>query len=524
MHLGLRLLFAFLAITGLAAFFVLRVFVTEIKPSVREVVEDLMVDTANLLAEVAAPEFKGLPEQQGALARAVQDYSQRTVDVKIWGLRKTTLDLRVTATNAQGLVVFDSGMPSAVGEDYSRWRDVLLTLRGDYGARTSRVGGASVAGDRSVMHVAAPIRDGERLLGVLVIAKPMSTIAPFIERAERKVLWAGVLLLGLSMAIGVAVTLWTVHSVRRLKAYADRVGSLGGLDRTDSGTGVAAAALGSPREPRPVPPDLPGELGDLAQAMDRMRVRLEGSQRVEHQVRALTHELKSPLSAIRGAAELLHEPLPAADRQRFAAQIVQQGNRLQSLVEHLLELSKLESLDAPPNPRRVSLRALVEAVLTEHAPALAQAGFRWRWLGPEDAAVHVDEALLSLAVSNLVVNALLHGRDPSSAETRTDSIDELHDSPGRWLDLSIETQQTTDGLRAALSLRDHGPGVADFALPQLGKRFYTAPQPGAPLQRRGSGLGLAIVQHILWLHQGGVVFSDARPGLRVTLLLPVVGR
>jgi len=55
-HLGLRLLFAFLAITGVAAFFVLRVFVTEIKPSVREVMEDLMVDTANLLAEVAAPD------------------------------------------------------------------------------------------------------------------------------------------------------------------------------------------------------------------------------------------------------------------------------------------------------------------------------------------------------------------------------------------------------------------------------------------------------------------------------------
>jgi two-component system sensor histidine kinase CreC len=61
MHLGLRLLFAFVAITGLAAFFVLRVFVTEIKPSVGEVMEDLMVDTANLLAEVAAPELQSLP-------------------------------------------------------------------------------------------------------------------------------------------------------------------------------------------------------------------------------------------------------------------------------------------------------------------------------------------------------------------------------------------------------------------------------------------------------------------------------
>ncbi|HRD98085.1 MAG TPA: two-component system sensor histidine kinase CreC, partial [Rubrivivax sp.] len=134
MHLGLRLLFAFVAITGLAAFFVLRVFVTEIKPSVGEVMEDLMVDTANLLAEVAAPELQGLPAgaalQDGVLTAAVRRYVQRPVDMQIWGLNKTTLDLRVLLTDANGRVVFDSGTPPATGQDYSQWRDVRLTLRG----------------------------------------------------------------------------------------------------------------------------------------------------------------------------------------------------------------------------------------------------------------------------------------------------------------------------------------------------------------------------------------------------------
>ncbi len=92
MHIGLRLFFAFAAITGLAAFFVLRVFVTEIKPSVREVMEDVMVDSANLLAEVAAPELAALPAGgtlgDGPFAGAVREYAAREVDVKIGVCRR----------------------------------------------------------------------------------------------------------------------------------------------------------------------------------------------------------------------------------------------------------------------------------------------------------------------------------------------------------------------------------------------------------------------------------------------------
>ena len=74
MRLGIRLLFAFFLITGIAAFFVLRVFMAEIKPSVREVMEDMMVDTANLLAEVASDDLAS-----GQLARAASQsrFAQR---------------------------------------------------------------------------------------------------------------------------------------------------------------------------------------------------------------------------------------------------------------------------------------------------------------------------------------------------------------------------------------------------------------------------------------------------------------
>ena len=138
MRLGLRLLFAFFVITGLAGFFALQVFQGEVKPSVREVMEDVLVDTANLLAEQAADDLRAMPPGRRrctapAPRAEVAAYRQRPVDMQIWGLHKRTLDLRIYVTDAAGRVVLDSAPDAArllpaserrVGADYSRWRDV----------------------------------------------------------------------------------------------------------------------------------------------------------------------------------------------------------------------------------------------------------------------------------------------------------------------------------------------------------------------------------------------------------------
>lgn len=291
MKLGLRLLLGFFLITGIAGFFVMRVFVQQVQPSVREVMEDMLVDTANILAELAQDDLAAMPEQgdlqDSRFGRRVMDYAARPVDVRIWGLSKRTLDYRVYVTDTRGRVVFDTGLPgggNAVGQDYSRWRDVARTLSGEYGARSSRVVQQDEA--TSVMYVAAPVRQDGRVLGVLTVAKPVSSVQKFVDRAQREILVKGLWLLGLSLTVGVLVTGWIVWSVRRLRHYAQRV------------------QWGQ----RETPPALSGELGELARAMAAMRDRLDGHEHVEQLVRALTHELKSPLTAIGGAAELLQDP------------------------------------------------------------------------------------------------------------------------------------------------------------------------------------------------------------------------
>lgn len=145
MKLGLRLLLGFFLITGIAAFFVMRVFVVEVRPSVREVMEDMMVDTANILAELAVDDLAAMPSagnlKDTAFARHVQDYASRPIDARIWGFSKRSLDYRVYVTDTRGQVVFDTGLPgggNALGKDYSRWHDVARTLTGQYGARATR--------------------------------------------------------------------------------------------------------------------------------------------------------------------------------------------------------------------------------------------------------------------------------------------------------------------------------------------------------------------------------------------------
>jgi two-component system sensor histidine kinase CreC len=326
------------------------------------------------------------------------------------------------------------------------------------------------------MVVAAPIRaspDGP-VIGVVSVAKPMAAVQQFIDRAETKITYAAGWLLAASLAVGVAVTLWTVHAVRRLRGYA------------------LQAAAGQPHKV----PALPGELGELARAMAAMRERLDSRAQIEQAMRALTHELKSPLTAISGAGELLAEELPAADRERFALQIGQQVQRLRELVDRLLELSKLESLQEPTHRQPVALGQMVRNCWVGLSAPATQRRVSLHWLRDDGATALGDEEALRLAVSNLLTNALAFAPDDSS------------------IDVGI----ARTGSDAVLELRDRGPGAPAWAMARLGERFFSTPPPGE--ERKGSGLGLAIVRQVVALHGGKVDFENATPGLRVRLQLP----
>jgi two-component system sensor histidine kinase CreC len=345
MRIGLRVLLGYFVIVAFAAILLGRVFVQEVKPGVRQAMEDTLVDTANLLAAQAKDDLLAGRIDQGRFAASVRALADRDPGAQIWGFAKRRIGTRVYVTDARGIVVFDSSGRD-VGKDYSRWNDVYLTLRGRYGARSTR----SDPGDDSstVMYVAAPIVDfsdgRERIVGVLTVAKPNQTIAPFIARSQGTILRWGFALLGTALVIGLLAAWWLSRQLGALRRFADAV--------TDG--------------ERASPPDSPGEFGELGRALATMRDRLEGKQYVEHYVHALTHELKSPLAAIRGSAELVEsggEAMSADDRARFLGTIRAQGDRMAEMVDKLLALAAVEHRQRIEQPRPVDMLDLArEAV------------------------------------------------------------------------------------------------------------------------------------------------------------------
>ena len=155
MKIGLRIFLGYFLIVGLAGFFVMRVFVEEVKPGVRQAMEDTLVDTSNALALLAAHDLQAGELEHGRFAASVDALAARDVDAKIWNYHKRHADYRIYVTDARGIVVYDSAHKD-LGKDFSRWNDVYLTLRGKYGARSTRSDPKDDAS--SVMHVAAPIR------------------------------------------------------------------------------------------------------------------------------------------------------------------------------------------------------------------------------------------------------------------------------------------------------------------------------------------------------------------------------
>ena len=471
MKIGLRILLGYFLVVGLAAWFLLNVFVEQVKPGVRSTLEDTLNDTAQLLAGAVADDIRGGALDEALLAR-LQRAAARPLDANIGGLPKRRIDYRIYLTDEKGIVRFDTAK-KAVGEDYSRWNDVYLTLRGQYGARMTRSHPEDDAS--AVMYVAAPIRDGQRIIGVLTVAKPISSVQAFVDRSQRIILSRGAVLLGLSLLIGVAVTLWLARALRKLMAYVEDV---------QAGRKAVLPELGRT------------EIGTLGHALEAMRVKLEGKEYVETLMHTLTHELKSPIAAIQAAAELLEEDMPEEERRRFLSNIQSQNARQRDLIDKLLALVRVEKQQRLDAAEPVDVAALLQDVADDYRARLADRSQLLDIAVAGQLQVRGDPLLLRQALGNLLDNAI--------------SFAPAHST------LRMEAQRA--GEQAAIHVIDTGAGIPDYAAQRVFERFYSLPRPDGA---RSTGLGLPFVREVSALHGGSVeVANNPQGGCRATLRLP----
>lgn len=446
----------------------------------REAVEEPMVDAANIFAALIEQHV----DESGALdlatiRRAFEAARARTFSAKIYNLTKTSISTGLYVTDRDGMVVFDSNGGAAEGQDYRKRRDVQLTLAGEYGARATR---SNPEDERtSVMFVAAPIRHRDEIIGVVSVSKPTQSVYSFIEETRAWIGWVALAVFAL-IALSAALMIRVLsRPVRHLTAY----------------------ALSVARGERAAPPRIaPPEVATLGHAFEEMRDALENRRYVETYVQTLTHEMKSPLAAIRGAAELLREEVPAAQRAKFLDNVQAESDRLQNIIDRLLALSEIERRKALERPEPVALGELASRVAAHLRPAAEARGLTVAVETRETPIVHGEPFLLEIALTNLLQNAI--------------------DFSPRGGQVRLEVRGA-DGC-AELIVEDDGTGIPAFALPRVFERFYSLQHPATG--RKSSGLGLCFVCEAAELHGGSATVENRtdRSGVRATLRLPAKGR
>ena len=225
-------------------------------------------------------------------------------------------------------------------------------------------------------------------------------------------------------------------------------------------------------------------------ALYRQRVRIRELARLERYRREfvadVSHEIKTPLTGILGAAEMIGAADDSA-RPRLAAMIAKESKRLNALVQQILDLARLDREGVAPERARTDLAGLVREVLEERRAEAESRGVELVFRGNGEVLADCDANLVAEAVSNLVGNAIRHSGSPK---------------------VEVACAATAHG--AEIAVEDHGVGIPPEHIERVFERFYRVDLARAA-ESGGAGLGLAIVRRIARLHGGDVRLELVSP-------------
>jgi signal transduction histidine kinase len=241
------------------------------------------------------------------------------------------------------------------------------------------------------------------------------------------------------------------------------------------------------------------EVGELARAFNAMAAELAEADRMRRDLVAnASHELRTPIGALRATLENLVDGVEAPDPATLAS-MLRQVERLGNLVGQLLDLSKLESGAVPLERAEVFAQPLLERVVDEWRGKAESRGVRLAaHVEPRALVLHGDEERLHQVLGNLVANAIRHSPPGGTVVVNASAADS----------------------RARIEVVDEGPGIRPDEAERVFERFYRS-DPARAVTEGGAGLGLAIARWIVELHGGAIRPEAAEPsGCRMVVELP----
>jgi two-component system, OmpR family, sensor histidine kinase MprB len=305
------------------------------------------------------------------------------------------------------------------------------------------------------------------------VARPLTEVDDTLARIRTLLILIAAGGIGLAAALGLAVSRAALAPVRQLTETSEKVTETGDLSQRIDARGQ-------------------DELSRLASSFNTMLSALEESTRAQRQLVAdASHELRTPLTSLRTNIEVLASGrrLPAEERKRLLTDVVEQLGEMTLLIAELIELARGEQQPGEPEDVRLDLLAAdaVDRARRDRPGVTFKTDL-------EESLVHGDPDMIGRAVANLLDNAAKWS------------------PPGGDVEVEVHNGQVT--------VRDHGPGIAEEDLPYVFDRFYRARSArGLP----GSGLGLAIVRQVAHGHGGEVTVERAEGG-GTRMLLSLNGR
>lgn len=482
-NFSFRLYLLYFLMVGGSAWFIASRSFQILETSVNQAAEEILIDTANLLAELAAQNSQNGRINTQRFQSLMPAYLQRRFDAAIYQSVKKQPDLQIYITDQSGKVLFDSTGQS-VGEDFSRWRDVSLTLKGHYGARSSPLSpqtGTVVSEQEKGLFVAAPIKHNNAIIGVLTVIKGKIPLGGYITLSTQQITAYALLVFVIALFAGTFITWWLWRSINKLSNYAKQLGN---------GQHVLQPKI------------IHSDFKPLADAVETMYKDLEGKEYVENYTHTMAHELKSPLTGIIATTELLQQDLPDKDRQQFVSNIHESAQRMTQLIERLLALAAVENKNHIEHPQTINVATLVNEVLHSRQQHIQHKRLQLDCHFDEQLSVIGEPTLLRQSLANIIDNAIDFSAVASTLRCRIKAISQA-EKP-----------------YCQITLHDGGAGIADFAQSRLFERFFSTPRPDTQL--RSSGLGLAFVKEVIQLHHGSITLTNHPDGGAVaTIRLPI---
>jgi two-component system sensor histidine kinase BaeS len=414
-------------------------------------------------------------QQRGTNARALSRLVVSTLRISNGGLVTVTPDGKVT-DGVLGLsnVVFAQprNAPLLQMPDGLSVSDLDTSALLEGKEQVGRTGG--------IVFVAQPLTPGTRGTPVLLLTQE-------IDQATRQA--RGFFLIAALLAVGIAIIV-AVFLARRLTRPLKAM--------RDTAQAITAGDLGARVDLGRHPQD---ELADLARTLNGMAAQLEHSRGMDRAfILSVSHDLRTPLTSIRGYAEAMTDGAITtdADQAHAARVITAEARRLERLVSDLLDLARIDARQFSLAPRPMDAADTVRTAVDAFRPAATDLGIALEVDGPAQLAADGDPDRLAQIVANLVENALKYSKARIVVEL----------APYGSGDLDVR-------------VRDDGPGIDAADLPQVFDRLYVSRT--VPGRSVGTGIGLAIVRELAGA-MGGQAWVDPTPGAGATFVvrLPIL--